>query len=75
MSGALTPQQRAANASLVEQIRSAHAGHLAAQKALWQVAQGQGGQDVIDQARASLGDDIDALTAFGRSLLRGRDVG
>lgn len=66
---AADPRAAAANASLADRIRSTQTGHLAAQKALW-----QGGQELVDAARRSLGDDVEAIGAFGRPLARVREV-
>jgi hypothetical protein len=74
MSGAIDPRAAADNKRLAAKVASVQAGHLAAQRCLWQVAQRQGGQELVDEARRSLGDDADALAAFARSLLRGREA-
>jgi hypothetical protein len=70
----MSGNDRAQNAAIANQIASVQAGHLAAQRALWKIAQREGGQELIDAARRGLGDDVHALAAFARSLLRGREV-
>jgi hypothetical protein len=71
---AADPRTAAANSAVTQQFAATQRGHLAAQKALWQIAQRQGGQELVDEARASLGADGTALAAFARSLLRGRQA-
>lgn len=71
---AADPRTAAANLAMGDRLSRTYAGNLAAQKAMWQIAQRQGGQEIVDAARASLGDDEVALAAFGRSLARGREV-
>ena len=71
MSAAIDPRAAAENKRLAAQVASLQAGHLAAQRVLWAISR-QGGQELVDEARRSLGDDADALAAFARSLLRGR---